>query len=212
MSNVFHKNPYVVSCERHGLIPLACVFRRRRSPLATFLTHTQPQRCSHGYGKICSLAVVNELFADQIIRSGREYEDHVNRLQPVSFTCHLVSPTILHTVHPLPLESTTCSFVQDLSFRASLVYADQEVAGVSGNYFDGASGSIGSGAGAKRKRARASGGREVATSVASADAGGVAAIDSRDKALELKGPHFRCILMQLVFVLVSIGNRDFSST
>jgi hypothetical protein len=102
MSNVFHKNPYVVSCERHGLIPLACVFRRRRSPLVTFLTHTQPQRCSHGYGTICSLAVVNELFADQIIRSGREYKDHVNRLQPVSFTCHLVSLTILHTVPPLP--------------------------------------------------------------------------------------------------------------
>ena len=143
---------------------------------------------------MCSLAVVNELFADQIIRSGREYKDHVNRLQPVSFTCHLVSLTILHTVHPLPLQSTTCSFVQDLSFRASLVYADQEDAGVSGNYCDGASGSIGSGAGAKRKRARASGGREIATSVAS-DAGGAAASDSRDKALELKGPHFRCILM-----------------
>jgi hypothetical protein len=91
----------------------------------------------------------------------------------------------------MPFLSTTFRFVQDLSFRASLVCADLEAADAAGTYADVASGVLCSGAGLKRKRKRVSGGREPPSALASLDVGGTAASDGREKALELNGSHFR---------------------
>ena len=116
------------------------------------------------------------------ISSGGEYQDHVNRMQPVRYPPH-------HS--HAPLKQTTCSFVQDLSFRASLVCADQEAADATGAHADAACGALSSAAGIKRKRARTSGGRDLPASLSSVDTMGAAGGDGREKALELKGSHIR---------------------
>jgi hypothetical protein len=116
--------------------------------------------------------------------SGGEHQDHVYRLQPVSLAPSLISPNMF-------LMSSSVSFVQDISFRASLVCADLEAADAAGTDADAASGAVSSGAGVKRKRKRVPGGRELPLSLASVDIGGMAASDGREKALELNGSHFR---------------------
>jgi len=135
--------------------------------------------------------------AQLTVSSGGEHQDHVNRLQPVSFTPSV--PLFLDSHLPLPppsptipfqlkLDQLACSFVQDLSFRASLVCADQDAVGV---HADPASGALGSGAAVKRKRTRTAGARDHPASSVAADAGVMAAGDGREKALDLKGSHFR---------------------
>jgi hypothetical protein len=114
----------------------------------------------------------------------------------MSIACSLLASTHPYT-HPnlssrppRPFKLTTCSFVQDLSFRASLVCADQDAASA---HADASAGAFGSGAAYKRKRARTAGAREHLSSSAPAVSGGLSGSDGREKALELKGSHVRSI-------------------